>query len=198
VNKAMAYENLLKSVEENAQEREHELREKSRMSIQEILDTTKNEEALIRQSLLEEAKKGALIERNKRIYLTKNENRKSLITAKETIFLRAFAGAEQRLLLRRNDPDYPEIFRKLTLEALGILGKENFRIHVDKRDEQLIKKFLAELKLPGEIIEDLTCAGGLLATSLDETIKISNTFESRLERAKEQVKLEVYTALFGD
>jgi vacuolar-type H+-ATPase subunit E/Vma4 len=198
VNKAMAYENLLKSVEENAQEREHELREKSRISIQEILDTTKNEEALIRQSLLEEAKKGALIERNKRIYLTKNENRKSLITAKETIFLRAFAGAEQRLLLRRNDPDYPEIFRKLTLEALGILGKENFRIHVDKRDEQLIKKFLAELKLPGEIIEDLTCAGGLLATSLDETIKISNTFESRLERAKEQVKLEVYTALFGD
>ncbi len=194
----MAYENLLKSVEENAQEREHELREKSRISIQEILNTTKNEEALIRQSLLEEAKKGALIERNKRIYLTKNENKKKLITTKETIFLRAFAGAEQRLLLRRNDPDYPEIFRKLTLEALGILGKENFRIHVDKRDEQLIKKFLAELKLPGEIIEDLTCAGGLLATSLDETIKISNTFESRLERAKEQVKLEVYTALFGD
>ncbi len=194
----MAYENLLKSVEENAQERERELREKTRATIQEISNDTKNQVAIVQQSFLEQAKKGALIDRNKLIYLTKNENKKKLITIKETIFLRAFVEAEQQLSLKRNHPDYPVIIKKLSLEALEALGGEKFRIHVDKRDEQLIKKLIVELNLPGEIIADLTCAGGLVASNLDETIKISNTFESRLERAKEQAKLEIYTVLFGD
>jgi vacuolar-type H+-ATPase subunit E/Vma4 len=194
----MAHENLLKSVEESAQEKERELREKARITIQEILNDTKNQEAMIQGSLLAEAKKAALIERNKLIYLTKNENRKKMIDAKETIFLNAFREAEQRLSTMRNDPDYPAIFKKLTLEAVETLGGEKFRIHIDKRDEQLVKKILAELNLSGDVIADCACAGGLVASTRNESVKISNSFESRLERAKEQKKLEVYAALFGD
>jgi V/A-type H+-transporting ATPase subunit E len=194
----MAYENLLKSVEESAQERERELREKARITIQEISNDTKNQETMIQQSLLTEAKKTALIEKNKIIYLTKNENKKKMINTRESIFLKAFSEAEQRLSHMRNDPNYPAIFKKLTREAVGALGVEKFRIHVDKRDEQLIKKILAELNLSGDIIADLMCAGGLVASTLNETVKISNTFESRLERAREQKKLEVYAVLSGD
>jgi V/A-type H+-transporting ATPase subunit E len=194
----MAYENLLKSVEESAQEKERELREKARITIQEISNDTKNQETIIQQSLLAEAKKAALIEKNKIIYLTKNENKKKMINTRESIFLKAFSEAEQRLSQMRNDPGYPAIFKKLTREAVGALGGEKFRIHVDKRDEQLIKKILAELNLSGDVIADLMCAGGLVASTLNETVKISNTFESRLERAKEQKKLEVYAVLFGD
>jgi V/A-type H+/Na+-transporting ATPase subunit E len=194
----MAYENLLKSVEESAQERERELREKARITTQEILNDTKNQETMIQQSILAEAKKTALIEKNKLIYLTKNENKQKMINTRETIFLRAFGEAEQRLSRVRNDPNYPAIFKKLTLEAVGALGGEKFRIHIDKQDEQLIKKILAELNLSGEVLADLTTAGGLVACTLNETVKISNTFESRLERAKEQKKLEVYAVLFGD
>jgi len=194
----MAYENLLKSVEESAQEKELELREKARITIQEISDDIKNQEASVRQSLLTEAEKAALIERNKLIYLTKNENKKKLISAKETIFVRAFGDAEERLSHLRNDPNYPAIFKKLTLEAVAILGEEKFRIHVDKQDEQLIKRILAEMNLSGEVNADLTCAGGLVASTVDESAKISNTIESRLERAKEQKKLEIYAVLFGE
>jgi vacuolar-type H+-ATPase subunit E/Vma4 len=194
----MAYENLLKSVEESAQEKERELREKARITIREISNDTKNQEAVIQGSLLAEAKKAALIEKNKLIYLTKNENKKKLITTKETIFLNAFREAEQCLSTMRNNPDYPAIFKKLTQEAVETLGGEKFRIHIDKQDEQLVKKILAELDLSGDVIADLVCAGGLVACTLKESVKISNTFESRLERAKEQRKLEVYAALFGD
>ncbi len=194
----MAYENLLKSVEESAQEKERELREKARNTIREISNDTKKQEAAIQGSLLAEAKKAALIEKNKLIYLTKNENKKNLINTKETIFLNAFREAEQRLSTMRNNPDYPAIFKKLTREAVETLGGEKFRIHVDKQDELLVKKILAELNLSGEVHADLECAGGLVAGTLNESVKISNTFESRLERAKEQKKLEVYAALFGD
>lgn len=194
----MAYENLLKSVEESAQEREHEIREKARIAIEEISKDAKNQEAMIQQALLDEAVKSALIEKNKFIYLTKNENKKKLIAAKETIFLEAFGGAQEKLALLRDTADYPAIFKKLTMEAVGTLGGEKFRIHVDKRDEALIRKILAEMNMPGEVYTDVTCAGGLVASTLDESVKISNTLESRLERAKEQKKLEVYAVLFGE
>jgi vacuolar-type H+-ATPase subunit E/Vma4 len=194
----MAYENLLKSVEESAQERERELREKAGSAVQAISEDTKDQAAAIQQSLLAEAKKAVAIEKNKHIYLTKNENKEKLIKTKETIFSKAFGDAEQRLSHLRNDPKYPAIFNKLAREAIGALEGEKFRIHIDKRDEQLIKRILSDMNLTGEVIADLPCSGGLVVSSQNESVKISNTFESRLERAKERKKLEVYAVMYGD
>jgi V/A-type H+-transporting ATPase subunit E len=194
----MAYENLLKSVEESAQEKERELREKARSAVQLISEDAKNQVTVIQQSLLAEAKRAATIEKNKLIYLTKGENKEKLIKTKEAIFSTAFGDAEQRLSHVRKDPKYPDILKNLTREAVGALGGETFRIHIDKRDEKLIKKILSELHLSGEVIADLSCAGGLVVTTQNESVKISNTLESRLERVKEQKKLEIYTVLYGD
>ena len=194
----MAYENLLKSVEESAQEKERELREKAQSAVQLISEDTKNQSAAIQQSLLAEAKKAATIEKNKRIYLTKGENKENLIKTKEAIFSTAFGDAEQRLSHVRKDPKYPDILKNLTREAVGALGGETFRIHIDKRDEKLIKKILSELHLSGEVIADLQCSGGLVVSTQNESVKISNTLESRLERVKEQKKLEIYAVLYGD
>jgi vacuolar-type H+-ATPase subunit E/Vma4 len=194
----MAYENLLKSVEESAQEKERELREKARSAVQLISEDTKNQSTVIQQSLLAEAKKAATIEKNKRIYLTKGENKENLIKTKEAIFSTAFGDAEQRLSHVRKDPKYPDILKNLTREAVGALGGETFRIHIDKRDEKLIKKILSELHLSGEVIADLHSSGGLVVTTQNGSVKISNTLESRLERVKEQKKLEIYAVLYGD
>jgi V/A-type H+-transporting ATPase subunit E len=194
----MAYENLLKSVEESAQEKERELREKAQSAVQIISEDTKNQSAAIQQSLLAEAKKAATIEKNKRIYLTKGENKEKLIKTKEAIFSTAFGDAEQRLSHVRKDPKYPDILKNLTREAVGALGGETFRIHIDKRDEKLLKKILSELHLSGEVIADLQCSGGLVVSTQNESVKISNTLESRLERVKEQKKLEIYAVLYGD
>jgi vacuolar-type H+-ATPase subunit E/Vma4 len=194
----MAYENLLKSVEESAQEKEHELREKARSAVQLISEDAKNQAIVIQQSLLAEAKKAATIEKNKLIYLTKGENKEKLIKTKEAIFSTAFGDAEQRLSHVRKDPKYPDILKNLTREAVGALGGETFRIHIDKRDENLIKKILSDLHLSGEVIADLHSSGGLVVTTQNGSVKISNTLESRLERVKEQKKLEIYAVLYGD
>ncbi len=194
----MAYENLLKSVEESAQEKERELREKAQSAVQLIFEDTKNQSTAIQQSLLAEAKKAATIEKNKLFYLTKGENKENLIKTKEAIFSTAFGDAEQRLSHVRKDPKYPDILKNLTREAVGALGGETFRIHIDKRDEKLIKKILSELHLSGEVIADLQCSGGLVVSTQNESVKISNTLESRLERVKEQKKLEIYAVLYGD
>jgi vacuolar-type H+-ATPase subunit E/Vma4 len=194
----MAYENLLKSVEESAQEKERELREKAHSAVQRISEDTKNQSTVIQQSLLVEAKKAATIEKNKLFYLTKGENKENLIKTKEAIFSTAFGDAEQRLSHVRKDPKYPDILKNLTREAVGALGGETFRIHIDKRDENLIKKILSDLHLSGEVIADLHSSGGLVVTTQNGSVKISNTLESRLERVKEQKKLEIYAVLYGD
>jgi vacuolar-type H+-ATPase subunit E/Vma4 len=194
----MAYENLLKSVEESAQEKERELREKARSAVEIISEDAKNQVAVIQQSLMAESKKAATIEKNKLIYLTKGENKEKLIKTKEANFSKAFNDAELRLSHVRKDPKYPDILKNLTREAVGALGGETFLIHIDKKDEKLVKKILSELHLSGEVIADLHCSGGVIVSSQKESIKISNTLESRLERVKEQKKLEIYAVLYGD
>ena len=194
----MAYENLLKSVEESAQEREQELREKAQSAVQAISEDTQKQATDLQQSLLAETKKAVVIEKNKRIYLTKGENKETLIKTKEKIVSKAFRDAEQRLSNLRNDPKYPAIFNKLAREAIESVGGEKFHIHIDKRDEHLVKRILSDMNLTGEIIADLQCSGGLVVSTRNESVKISNTLESRLERVKERKKLEVYAVMYGD
>jgi len=193
----MAYENLLKSVEESAEERERELRERARSAALDIKAEALKQAEVIRSTLLDAAARSAMVERNKLMYLTKAENKERLITIREKIYSEAFASARQHLEQLRKDPKYPEIFKKLAVEAVRALGLEKTIVHIDKKDENLCKKTMADLNQSCEIIPDLETVGGLIVCSPDGSITISNTVESRLERGKERLKLEVYSVLAG-
>lgn len=194
----MAYENLLKSVDESAEERERELKETARITIESLRKKAHGQAEQIRQSHISDAEKSAAIEKNKLMYLAGAENKARLIKVKEQLFAAAFNEAKLRLSRLRNDPEYPVIFKKLTVNAAASLQAGRFHIHVDKRDEELCKKTLASLNLNAEIIPDLTSAGGLVACLPDRSVIISNTVESRLERAQDLKKLEIYSILTGD
>ncbi|MDO9323959.1 MAG: V-type ATP synthase subunit E [Methanoregula sp.] len=194
----VAYENLLKSVDESAQERERELVEKARVTIESVGKNAREQAEQIRQLLIADAKKATVIEKNKLMYLVKAENKANLIRIRQHLFSSAFAEAKLRLAPLRNRPEYPEIFNKLTADAAGALGTDTFHVHVDKRDEELCRKTITALQLHAEIIPDLDSAGGLVACLPDRSVIITNTVESRLERAQELKKQEIYSILSGD
>lgn len=194
----MAYENLLKSVDESAQEREKELLENARVNVESIKKKAREQAELIRQSQISDAEKSAGVEKNKLMYIAGAENKALLITVREQLFSSAFNEAKLKLSDLRNRPEYPDIFKKLTMDAAGSLGTDMFHVHVDKRDEALCKKTFASLNFHVDIISDLNSAGGLVACLPDRSVIISNTVESRLERAKERKKLEIYSILSGD
>jgi len=194
----VAYENLLKSVDESAGERERELQENARITIENIRKKAREQAEQIRQSLLADAEKSAGIEKNKLMYLAGAENKARLIKTREELFSSAFNEAKLRLSSLRNDPGYPDIFKKLTVDAAGALGVDRFHVHVDKRDEDLCRKTLASVNIHAEIFPDLDSAGGLVACLPDQSVIISNTVESRLERAQDLKKLEIYSILTGD
>ena len=194
----MAYEDLLKSVEESASEKEQELRKKSVVAVEGIRERAKRQAEAVRQAAVDEANRSVATERNKTLYITKAENKESLIKIREAAFERAFREAEDRLRDLRADPKYPSIFERLLREAASTTGEEAFVVRVDPRDEVLCKKTLAALNLKGNILADLKTAGGVVISMHDNTVVISNTVESRLERAKEHNRHTIHAILSGD
>ena len=193
----MAYENLLKSVEESAQERERELRETARARAEEIRATARKQAEEIQEIAIRDAERSAAIERNKQLYLTKGAIKEQALRGREKIFLAAFETATKQLARLRDDSNYPEIFERLAREATGAMGKTPFILHVDTRDRDLAVRTIAALGIQCEIRTDIECAGGLVAGSTDGLVTLSNTVESRLERIKEHKRLEIYAILFG-
>jgi vacuolar-type H+-ATPase subunit E/Vma4 len=194
----VAYENLLRSVDESAHERERELLETARITIESVKKKAREQAELVRQSQIYEAERSATTEKNKLMYIAGAENKARLIRIRENLFLSAFNEANLRLSGLRNRPEYPDIFKRLAVEAAGALGSDTFQVHVDHRDEGLCRKTFASLHLHIEIIPDLDTAGGLVASLSEKSVIISNTIESRLERAQERNKLEIYSILSGD
>jgi V/A-type H+-transporting ATPase subunit E len=194
---AMAYENLLKSVEESAEERERELREKAKKQAEEIREKARKQAGELLENAIKEAERSAAIERNKLMYLTKGEIKEHGLRTRGKIFDAAFCEAGEQLAALRQDEKYPSVFEKLAREATGAMGGRPFLVHVDKRDEELCRKNLAAMNIRCEVLADLKCMGGLVASSPDGLITISNTIESRLERIREHKKLEIHAILSG-
>ena len=194
----MAYEDLLKSVEESAAEQERELRRKAAVEIDEIKTRARKQADAIVQAQTDEARKSLVAERNKQLYLTKAEEKEQLIKTRESAFERAFGSAEARLKDLRADPKYPLIFEKLLREAAGAMGAEASSVHVDPRDEVLCRKTVAALQIKGEIRTDLQTAGGVVLSLPGNAVVISNTVESRLLRAKEHKRHTIHAILSGD
>ncbi len=193
----MAFEDLLKSVEESAAEKEQELRRKSAAAVEEVRGRSKKRAAEIRQAYAGDARKSIDTEKNKVLYLTRGENKALLIKTREASFDTAFEEAGRRLATLRADPRYPEIFRRLLREAAGSFGGNPFVVHVDSRDQDLAAEILKSMGIAGEIREDLETSGGVVLSSADNSIIISNTVESRLQRARETKRQEIHAILTG-
>ena len=193
----MAYEDLLKSVEESAEELQRELQKRAASATEEIRERAKRRAEEVREISVNEAKKSISTERNKLLFLTKAENKELLIKAREEVFEKTFLEAEDRLSTLRQDPKYPVIFEKLLREAVGTFVNERIFVHVDKQDEDLCKKTLDALNLRGEIHPDLQTRGGVAVSSSGNAVMITNTVESRLLRVRESRRQDIHAILAG-
>jgi V/A-type H+-transporting ATPase subunit E len=121
-----------------------------------------------------------------------------IIKEKDAVIQRAFFDAKKSLDSFRDRPSYKEDFKKMLQEAVRELGGEKVSLHIDTRDETLCRQVLDELGRNSEIVGDLTSAGGLAVSTKDGKVVISNTIESRLNNAKELLKREIFSTLFGN
>ena len=194
----MAYEDLLRSVDESAQEKERELLSKAEAAVADIRSRAKAQAEAIRRGHIAESERSAAVERNRMLYLTRARNKELLIQVREEAFEKAFSEAKARLAGLRSSPEYAGVFERLVREAAGAMGGEDFTLHIDKRDDALCRKVCESLKIRAEVVPDLVTDGGIVASTGGDSVVISNTVESRLERARELKRTEIHAILSGE
>lgn len=194
----MAIDDLIEAVWVSGQERISEIMERSKVEKDEIIREAEAKDEVIRKRLLEDAKLSVEIQRTKFLSAAREESRMEIVKTKSEIFDKVFEEASRQLVFVRDHPQYREKLKVLLGEALRDLGNSDIVLHIDKRDETLWKEILNELKENSQIVPDLTCAGGLNVNTRDERFVIFNTLESRLKKAKEIYRPEIFSVLFGE
>jgi vacuolar-type H+-ATPase subunit E/Vma4 len=193
----MAIEQLIEAVEVNAEETMMELKKKAYRQSEEIRREAEGKDEAIKKKHLDAVKKTVIAERNKLIAKINKETRMQFTQTKDEVYKKAFFEAQKILSSARSRADYENNFRKMLQEVVLELEGEDIQLHIDKRDENLCKKLLSELKLNCEVVTDITCAGGLNASTKDGRFIAFNTIESRFEKAKALLKPEIFTTLYG-
>lgn len=194
----MAIDDLIEAVWVSGQERISEIMERSKVEEDEIIREAEAKDEVIRKRLLDDAKLSVEIQRTKFLSAAREESRMEIVKTKSEIFDKVFEEASRQLVSVRAHPQYREKLKILLGEALRDLGNSDIVLHIDKRDETLWKEILNELKENSQIVPDLTCAGGLNLHTRDERFVIFNTLESRLKKAKEIYRPEIFSILFGE
>jgi len=194
----MAIDDLIKAVEVSGQERIKEIQERSKAEADEIIREAHVKDLPIKKRFMDGAIQSVAVQRNKILSEARKKSRMEIIQSKNEVFERVFEEAVQKLASIRKDPGYRAILKHLLLESIGQLGSDSVILHVDRKDEDLLKDILKEINVSGQIVPDLTCAGGLNAYSRDERFVIFNTLESRLKKAKEIYRPEMFSVLFGE
>jgi len=194
----MPYDDLISALKANAQERMKETRDRAEAEALKIRRDAEERAQGIRSAYLQEAGRAVQLEKGKLISKVGAEKRMSFARAKEDLFQQVFDQAARRMASVRDHPGYRVLLKNLVGEAMEELPAEEIRVHIDPRDEPLCREVLREMKRNCEVVTDLTTMGGLDVTTADERLMVFNTLESRLERAKELMKSEIMSTLYGD
>ena len=194
----MTNENLIASIEGSSEERIREIMKKAYKEAEDIKKHAEVKAEAIEKSYLENAAKSVETERDKLIYNVKAETKMNVTRIKDEMLQKAFLESKEKLASFRERSTYKDAFKKMIQEAIDELDEKEVRLQIDKRDENLCKQILAEMNKNSEIIADLTCVGGLNASTKDEKVIVFNTIESRLDKATELLKFEIFSTLYGD
>lgn len=193
----MAYEELIQSMEADAHLRILEVRTRASTEIAETRETARRRADEIRKALLDDTVRRIEIERHQRLYRAREEVKAGQARVREDFLRQTIDLAGERLGVLREGDGYASVLERLTREALDALGEPGARVHIDPRDEAVARALIKDLPNQPGLIADLEADGGVVIDSADGRIRVDNTFASRLARAGEVYRRELFDRLFG-
>jgi prepilin-type processing-associated H-X9-DG protein len=194
----MTLEELRQDIEERSREEIKQVQERGESEAAIITREGEEKAASVQKMHMDRAREKMKRERIQSLYTASSEMKTRINQEKERIFLSVFEKAANNLRNLREKDSYKRVFRNLVEESIRAAGGENIVLHVDGRDETLCAQILGDLGLSYDVVPDLECSGGVNVSYTDGHAIVYNTFESRLERAKDILKLEIYATLYGD
>lgn len=192
----MALDDMLKALEEDGKQQQSDIMETARVQARDIIKSAESQAGDIKSAHIDKVNIIISEETTKLLSEAKAAVDREISRMKDDVIEDLFDEAHERLRAVRLSKDYPEIFSRLIAEALSQAEGE-LVIHIDPRDKKLAGEILAKSKAKYHLDTDLTSLGGVEITAEKGRITISNTFESRADRARRFLKSEVAAAVFG-
>jgi vacuolar-type H+-ATPase subunit E/Vma4 len=193
----LALEDILRALEDKVGARIEVIQSEAQQRVAEIMSEVDKDAARTKRARLKKVEDAVRSEATAIIYSASLKAKNELIKAQEETVDEAFRMAEARLSELHKDQGYPRILGVLLDEALEFFDGEVI-LQVRQADRELVQKMMAERQVPYSISETpLEASGGLVVSSPGGQVVVSNTFESRLDKAKDKLRLEISRTLFG-
>lgn len=194
----MALEDILKALEEKAEARVAAIASEAQQRVSEILAEVDKDAARTKRMRLKKIDDQIRSEATGIVYSAQLKAKNQLIKAQEETVDEAFHKAELRLKDLDKQADYPQILEVLLDECLDFFPQGEVLVQVRPNDRGTLEKMLSDRGRSFRISDTpLAASGGLVVSSPDGQIVVSNTFDSRLERARDHLRLEISKTLFG-
>jgi len=167
------------------------------------------------ESILSDGKRAASLEGQRIIAETKIDVRRKRMGAQEEAIAASFEGAKKALEElaedgRRDNFVYQDIMFNLIASASEIVAGNKLELVFNQRDSRTFNKhLLGELtafvrKRTGRDIslaitdETIQCLGGVVVKDVERQVEVDHTLETKLDRLRESVRVDVAKILFGD
>lgn len=194
----MALEDILRALEDKAQSRVDALQTEAQQRVAEITSEVDRDTLRTRKARLKKVEDAVRSESTSIVYSASLKAKNSLIRAQEETVEEAFRLAEKRLAEMGSDPSYPEVLEALLDEALEFLEGE-VTLSVRPQDRELVEKMMSDRRRPFRFADTpLEASGGLEASTPSGDVVVFNTFESRLDKARDRLRMEISGTLFRD
>jgi len=194
----LALEDILKALEEKAEARVAAIEVEAQQRVGEILAEVDKDAARTKRMRLKKIEDQIRSEATGIVYSAQLKAKNQLIKAQEETVDEAFHKAELRLKDLDKQADYPQILEVLLDECLDFFPQGEVLVQVRPNDRGTLEKMLSDRGRSFRISDTpLAASGGLVVSSPDGQIVVSNTFDSRLERARDHLRLEISKTLFG-
>lgn len=194
--------------------------------ISEILLTAQTEAAKIKQAAQEKAdqeverilsngKRLASLEEQRMLAETKIDVRRKRMDAREEAIDSSFSEAKKVLEAlaakgKQDHFDYKDILFNLIASASEVVAGDRLELVLNHRDRKTFDT--KTLKEVGELVkqrtgrsislvladEPMQFLGGVVVRDLEKSVEIDNTLETKLNRLKEDIRVDVAKILFGD
>lgn len=193
----MSVEDILQALDEECRAECQEIFRRAEQEAKQILEKAQEEAESIRQARLARIRAEAQSEATSILYSARLRAKNSIIQAKERMAEKALREAVQAMDALRSREDYPEVLSRLIEEGLSRLGGRVV-VHVDPADRGLAEDILRRLGVDFEVRADIETRGGAVLSDPEERVRVINTVEERLNRAREKLRLQVSALLFGE
>jgi V/A-type H+-transporting ATPase subunit E len=199
---------------------------KAEKEISEILRTAQTEAEKIRQAAQEKAeqevertlsngKRLSSLEGQRMLAETKIDVRRKRMNVREEVIDSSFSEARKVLevLAAKGKQDnfaYKDILFNLIASASEVVAGDRLELVLNHRDRNTFDKITLEevgklvKQRTGRSIslvladEPMQFLGGVIVRDLDKSVEIDNTLETKLNRLKEGIRVDVAKILFGD